>query len=81
MPQPNHPILSNQQHHNFFGRDTSSPAAVKQGNNPVHLFFSEWPATSESWSNLDGGRPNHNVSSSTQFLGHSSDGIAYSKNG
>ncbi|KAH6803402.1 growth-regulating factor 5 [Perilla frutescens var. frutescens] len=56
-----------QQQHGLFGSDVTSPAALKQEQHPVHLFFSEWPTTKESWSNLDNGGSNQNTFSSTQL--------------
>lgn len=41
----------------------SSPTTLKQ----EHLFFSEWPTTKESWSNLDNDGSNENTFSSTQL--------------
>lgn len=52
-----------QQQHCFFGSDNSSPTIAKQ----EHRFFSEWPTTKESWSNLDDDGSRQNVFSSTQL--------------
>lgn len=41
----------------------SSPTSLKQ----EHLFFSEWPTTKESWSNLDNNGSHENAFSSTQL--------------
>ncbi|KAL7111903.1 hypothetical protein ACP275_05G118600 [Erythranthe tilingii] len=59
----------NQQQHCFFGSDNNG-IVLKQENQqqqPVHLFFSEWPTTKESQSNLDEEGSNPSVFSSTQL--------------
>ncbi|KAI3453876.1 hypothetical protein Pfo_010539 [Paulownia fortunei] len=60
-------VSKQQQQLCFFGSDIGSPGPVKQEQHPVHLFFSEWPTTKESWSNLDDDGSNQNVFSSTQL--------------
>ncbi|XP_042020356.1 growth-regulating factor 4-like isoform X2 [Salvia splendens] len=62
-PHAHEPVSSKQQHHGLFGSDISSPTTLKQ----EHLFFSEWPTTKESWSNLDNNGTNENAFSSTQL--------------
>lgn len=65
-----------------FGSDISLPTTLKQ----EHLFFSEWPANKESWSNLDNDGTNQNVFSTQLSMSiprTSSDfasGTAYSAN-
>ncbi|XP_057766623.1 growth-regulating factor 4-like isoform X2 [Salvia miltiorrhiza] len=61
-PHAYEPVSSKQQH-GLFGSDISSPTTLKQ----EHLFFSEWPSTKESWSNLDNDGTNENTFSSTQL--------------
>ncbi|KAG8382070.1 hypothetical protein BUALT_Bualt05G0038300 [Buddleja alternifolia] len=62
------PSLSKQHQHCFFGDEIGSPGSAKQEQNPVHPFFSEWPTTKESWSNLDDDEgSNKNLFSSTQL--------------
>ncbi|KAL0447702.1 UNVERIFIED_CONTAM: Growth-regulating factor 4 [Sesamum latifolium] len=62
------PINAKQQEqHCFFGSDVGLSEPVKQEQHPVHPFFSEWPTTKESWSNLDTDGSNENVFSSTQL--------------
>lgn len=51
------------QQQGLFGSDITSPTTLKQ----EHLFFSEWPANKESWSNLDNDGSNQNAFSSTQL--------------
>ncbi|XP_057766630.1 growth-regulating factor 4-like isoform X1 [Salvia miltiorrhiza] len=82
--EPINASLSKQQQQGLFGSDISSPTTLKQ----EHLFFSEWPTTKESWSNLDSEGSNQNAFSSTQLSMStpraSSDfalGTAYSTNG
>ncbi|KAL3844425.1 hypothetical protein ACJIZ3_001828 [Penstemon smallii] len=71
MPRAFEPISAvtmSKQQHCFFGSEIVSPGPVKQEQNPVHPFFSEWPSTKESWSNLDDDDgSNKNVFSSTQL--------------
>lgn len=62
-PHAHEPVSSKQQQHGLFGSDISSPTTLKQ----EHLFFSEWPTTKESWSNLDNNGTNENAFSSTQL--------------
>ncbi|KAL3818323.1 hypothetical protein ACJIZ3_004228 [Penstemon smallii] len=60
--------ISKHQQHCFFGSEIGSPGTAKQEQNLVHPFFSEWPSTKESWSNLDDDDgPSKNVFSSTQL--------------
>lgn len=83
-------ISKQRQQHCFFGSEISSPGSVKQEQQqPVHPFFSEWPSTKESWSNLDDDGSNKNIFSSTQLSisiprassDFSSRSAAYSPNG
>nr|GMC50228.1 growth-regulating factor 4-like isoform X1 [Ipomoea batatas] len=46
-------IPKQRQQHCLFGSDINSPGTVKQEQQSMRPFFSEWPATKESWSNLD----------------------------
>ncbi|KAG6397174.1 hypothetical protein SASPL_143339 [Salvia splendens] len=62
-PHAHEPVSSKQQQNGLFGNDISSPTILKQ----EHLFFSEWPTTKESWSNLDNNGTNENAFSSTQL--------------
>lgn len=57
-----------EQHH-VFGNELCSLGPIKQEHqNLVHPFFSEWPTTKESWSNLgDEDRSKKNLFSSTQL--------------
>ncbi|XP_047980348.1 growth-regulating factor 4-like [Salvia hispanica] len=78
-PHAYEPVSSKQQH-GLFGSDISSPTTLKH----EHLFFSKWPSTKESWSNLDNNGTNENTFSSTQLsMSTPSDftsGTAYSPN-
>ncbi|KAK4422469.1 Growth-regulating factor 3 [Sesamum alatum] len=68
MPRAYQPIDAKQQEqHCFFGSDVGLSEPVKQEQHAVHPFFSEWPTTKESWSNLDADGSNENVFSSTQL--------------
>ncbi|KAK6158474.1 hypothetical protein DH2020_005788 [Rehmannia glutinosa] len=56
------------QQHCFLGNEIGSPGTAKQEQHAVHPFFSEWPTTKESWSNLDDDDgSSKNVFSSTQL--------------
>ncbi|XP_022867653.1 growth-regulating factor 4-like [Olea europaea var. sylvestris] len=71
MPQAFVPIdtmlSKHQQQHCFLGSDSGSPGPAKQEQHSVHPFFSEWPTTKESWSNLDENETNKNAFSTTQL--------------
>ncbi|KAG6408252.1 hypothetical protein SASPL_131256 [Salvia splendens] len=82
--EPMNASLPKQQQHGLFGSDFSSATTLKQ----EHLFFSEWPTTKESWSNLDNDGSSQSTFTSTQLSMSipraSSDfalGTAYSTNG
>ncbi|KAL1556905.1 hypothetical protein AAHA92_12463 [Salvia divinorum] len=63
--EPINASLSKQHQHCLFGSDIniSSPTTLKQ----EHLFFSEWPTTKESWSNLDNDGSSQSTFTSTQL--------------
>ncbi|XP_042005594.1 growth-regulating factor 4-like [Salvia splendens] len=61
--EPMNASLPKQQQHGLFGSDFSSATTLKQ----EHLFFSEWPTTKESWSNLDNDGSSQSTFTSTQL--------------
>uniref|UniRef100_A0A0A9FC77 Growth-regulating factor n=1 Tax=Arundo donax TaxID=35708 RepID=A0A0A9FC77_ARUDO len=62
-------LSQEQERHSFSGAGAAGGLLgnVKQENQPLRPFFDEWPATRDSWSDLDDARSNRTSFSTTQL--------------
>ncbi|KAL6861634.1 hypothetical protein ACP4OV_017334 [Aristida adscensionis] len=62
-------LSQEQERHSFSGASTGGLLGnnVKQENQPLRPFFDEWPATRDSWSEMDDARSNRTSFSTTQL--------------
>ncbi|KAK3131451.1 hypothetical protein QOZ80_6AG0506630 [Eleusine coracana subsp. coracana] len=60
-------LSQEQERHSFNGGGGGMMGNVKQENQPLRPFFDEWPATRDSWSEMDDARSNRTSFSTTQL--------------
>ncbi|KAL6606322.1 hypothetical protein ACP70R_041975 [Stipagrostis hirtigluma subsp. patula] len=60
-------LSQEQERHSFNGGAGGLLGNVKQENQPLRPFFDEWPATRDSWSEMDDARSNRSSFSTTQL--------------